>query len=353
MVERFSNLNLKDNEIYLLSDFNINLFQNVKYMLNGKRNTTSQESVHTMINRYKEICQIHSLNQLISCPTSVTCNTSTLIDHILTSSTEKIFQSGIIDSGISDHQLIFCIRKVKRVKFHNHNNVFLRSLKHYTVNLLVEGLQKVDFLNYERFSNIDAAYTDFLNKLMKVINEIAPSKEIRIKNNHQNWFDSEVADLIHVREKLFLKFKKSKFHIDEEIYKKIRNQVQKTNLKKKRNFCEMNLNQKVNKPKELWKTLKPMGLPSKAASASNICLRDRNEIVFNDTKNCSNSKSFFSNLVQNLVSKLPPSPNVFTESKVASYHDDIKFKDLNFEFSETSPEKILNIILYIQVFQKM
>ena len=45
-----------------------------------------------------------------------------------------------------------------------------------------------------------------------------------------------------------------------------------------------------------------------------------------------------------LGSRLPPSPNVFTESKVASYYDDIKFKDLNFEFSETSPEKILNIL---------
>ena len=64
---------------------------------------------------------------------------------------------------------------------------------------------------------------------------------------------------------------------------------------------------------------------------------------FNDTKNYSISKSFFSNLDQNLVSKLPPSPNVFTKSKVASYYDDIKFKDLNFEFSETSPEKIINI----------
>ena len=34
-------------------------------------------------------------------------------------------------------------------------------------------------------------------------------------------------------------------------------------------------------------------------------------------------KSFFSNRAQNLVSKLSPSPNVFTESKVASYYDDI------------------------------
>ena len=69
--------------------------------------------------------------------------------------------------------------------------------------MFIEGLRKVNFLNYERFSNIDAAYTDFLNKLMKIINEIAPSKEIRIKNSNQDWSDREVADLIHVREKLF------------------------------------------------------------------------------------------------------------------------------------------------------
>ena len=55
------------------------------------------------------------------------------------------------------------------------------------------------------------AYTDFLNKLMKVVNEIAPSKEIRIKNNTQQWFDKEIAELIHAREKLF---QKSKLHID-------------------------------------------------------------------------------------------------------------------------------------------
>ena len=67
--------------------------------------------------------------------------------------------------------------------------------------------------------------------------------------------------------------------------KNTRNQVQKLIKKKKRNFYEINNKKKINKPKELWKTLKSMGLPSKSASASNICLRDRNEIVFNDTKN--------------------------------------------------------------------
>lgn len=56
-----------------------------------------------------------------------------------------------------------------------HNTVFKRSLKQCTVNLFVEDLRKVNFLNFERFSVIDAAYNDFLSKLMKV-------RKMRIKN---------------------------------------------------------------------------------------------------------------------------------------------------------------------------
>ena len=56
MIKNFSNLNVKDIEIYLLGDFNINLSQNGKYIINGKRSTTSQGSVHAMINSYREFC---------------------------------------------------------------------------------------------------------------------------------------------------------------------------------------------------------------------------------------------------------------------------------------------------------
>ena len=145
---------------------------------------------------------------------------------------------------------------------------------------------------------------------------------------------------------MFLKFKKSKLHIDEENYKKVKYQVQNLIRKKKREFYETNLRQKINKPKELWKTLRSMGLPSKAVTASNICLKDKNEIVFNATKNCSiKKKNYFSSLGHNLVCKLPLLPNIFTESKIASYYDNNEVsKDLNFQLLERSPEKILNIL---------
>ena len=142
-----------------------------------------------------------------------------------------------------------------------------------------------------------------------------------------------------------LKFKKSKLHIDEENYKKVKYQAQNLIRKEKREFYETNLRQKINKPKELWKTLKSMGVPSKAVTASNICLKEKDKIVFNASKNCSIFKNYFSSLAHNLVSKLPLSPNIFTESKIGSYYDNNAVsKDLNFQLSKTSPEKILIIL---------
>ena len=83
-----------------------------------------------------------------------------------------------------------------------------------------------------------------------------------------------------------------------------------------------------------------MDLPFKAVTAFNICLKDKNEIVFNATKNCSIFKNYFSSFKENLVSKLPLLPNIFTESKVASYYGNKAVsKDLNFQLLETSPEK--------------
>ena len=44
---------------------------------------------------------------------------------------------------------------------------------HYTVNVFLEELQSVYISYYEPFCCIDAKYTDFLNKLMKNVTEIA------------------------------------------------------------------------------------------------------------------------------------------------------------------------------------
>ena len=90
IVKSFSLLNLKDNKIYLLGDFNTNLLQNGNYILNRKGWAACQGPVHALINKYQEFCQLFSLKESMTCPTRVTWNTSSLIGHILTNSAEKI-----------------------------------------------------------------------------------------------------------------------------------------------------------------------------------------------------------------------------------------------------------------------
>ena len=147
------------------------------------------------------------LKQLIEIRTRVTCSSSTIIDHILASFPDKVSQQDAIDVGLSDHQIIYCTRKISRIKRGTHKQIRYRSLKNYSADIYEKALVRVDFPNYSNFENINDAYSNFIQKLMRVIDLVAPIKSSRIKQNSQEWFDGEVAEKITVRDKLFKKFK--------------------------------------------------------------------------------------------------------------------------------------------------
>ena len=140
------------------------------------------------------------MTEIIKEPTRITCFTSTLLDHILTNCSEKVSQKRVIDIGISDHQLIHCTRRIKEIKHNMHNHIQVRSLKNYSAEISTNDLKTVQFLNYNIFSNVNVAYSDLLNKISDTIDRVAPIKEIRIKNNTQEWFDNEIAEAIKIRE---------------------------------------------------------------------------------------------------------------------------------------------------------
>ena len=106
------------------------------------------------IKRYKELWSMYGLSQLKDCPTGITCNTSTLIDHILTNTPENISQSGVIDTAISDHSLIYCTRKIPKGKYNRHKEITFRSLKNYSADVYKGTLERVSFPNYENFDFI-------------------------------------------------------------------------------------------------------------------------------------------------------------------------------------------------------
>ena len=101
---------------------------------------------------------MYGLEQLKKSPTRVTCSTSSLTDHILTSFPERVSQQGISDVGLSDHQLIYYTTKFSRTELGNHKQTTFRSLKNYTAEAYKEALGKVCFPDYENFSDVNKAY---------------------------------------------------------------------------------------------------------------------------------------------------------------------------------------------------
>ena len=136
-------------------------------------------------------------------PTRMTCNTASLLGHILTNGTEKVSQKEVIDVGLSDHQLIFCTSKIRRTRRNMHNQIQTQSLRNYSAENLISTLKNIKFPNYDIFSDVNVAYADLTKKISDAIDNVAPIKTLRIKINSQDWFDSEIAEAVKLREKYF------------------------------------------------------------------------------------------------------------------------------------------------------
>ena len=194
-------------ETYILGDFNINLWQNGHYVFQ-KHNLLSCHSVPNDVKNYFNFCTMFGLKQLIESPTRITCSSSSIIDHILASFPDRVTQQGILNVGLSDHQLIYCTRKITRIKRGGHKQITFRSFKNYTIDGYEKALVEINFPEYKKFDNVNDAYSNFIQKLTEVIDKVASVKSKRIKRNSQGWFDSEISEKL-IWDKLFKKYKKN------------------------------------------------------------------------------------------------------------------------------------------------
>ena len=195
-----------------------------------------------------------------------------------------------------------------RIKRGDYKKITFRSFKNYTIDGYEKALVEINFPEYKKFDNVNDAYSNFIQKLMEVIDKVAPVKSKRIKRNSQEWFDSEISEKLIIRDKLFKKYKKTRLHVDKEIYKRARYSVQNLIAKKKKEFFENKLKECIGKPKDLWKAIKSLGLPNKSGGCIVGALAE-NQIVKHDTKSILKTfKSFYSNLVGDLLATLPMSP---------------------------------------------
>ena len=164
-----------------------------------------------------------------------------------------------------------------------------------------------------------------------------------MKANSKPWFDNQIVSAIQRRDKLYKKFKHSGLETDKDNFKVAKMHLQKMILKKKKSYFEEELGKNRNKPKELWKTLKSLGLSSDKTRQSNISLKKDGAIQFEALENTNTFKRFYSQLAGGLQGKLSKTPDKFivNQPKTTIYAKTSCNVSNEFEFSNVSEEKIL------------
>ena len=163
-------------EIIVIGDFNIDY-----------SNCSNKKWLH--------LVQLFDLKQMISTPTRVTLNTSSIIDHLYCTNTEHISDCFVPHYSISDHFPICFTRKINsKVKKSCHISTSYRCFKTFDEELFLRDLS-------EELSRFSISESDIANDLslwykilIKQLDQHAPVKTKRVKPKHMPpWFSPEIA----------------------------------------------------------------------------------------------------------------------------------------------------------------
>ena len=108
-------------------------------------------------------------------------------------------------------------------------------------------------------------------------------------------------------------------------------------------YFKEKLLQRCKNPKELWKTLKTLGLNAKGRNKTKISLNGDGTIQFEPRENISIFKKVFSKLAKNLGKKLPAAPNKFNNGTTKDYYISIINNKKQFSVIQRIRRHFLNI----------
>ena len=91
---------------------------------------------------------VYHLKNLVTQSTRLTKSTETLIDLILTNNKRRALQTGVVDTQISDHSLVYTIMRVTLPRLRS-RKIALRSFKNFDRDKFVEDLSAAPFLTRE------------------------------------------------------------------------------------------------------------------------------------------------------------------------------------------------------------
>ncbi|XP_072023357.1 uncharacterized protein [Amphiura filiformis] len=193
-------------------------------------------------NRLRNVETSYHLHQVITEPTRVTEKSSTLIDHIYVPDVNKVNDSGVIHTGISDHSLVFV--------------------------------------------------------------NIGKNTKKRVRDKKAPWLTDDIIKLMRERDCLKKKAIKTGLSKDWSDFRSMKNRVNYEIKHSKKSYVANSIQTNSNNTKQVWNTIRQI-IPGKSKGTSITCIKgvNGNETEPKDIANIMNT--FFANIGPDLAAKIP------------------------------------------------
>ena len=251
-----SGLPLKNSELILCGDFNIDLF-------NVDIHVPTAEFIYRLFSL--------SLSPVITKPTRVTDRSATLIDNIFVDNSLD-YRAGILSSDISDHFPIFIIKKNYFSVATRADTIHIayRVINEQTLNHLRQLLLTTNFENLSLELNNDIAFTLLSDCVYSYYNLACPivRKTLSSKRMKKPWITADILSCIRLRNAYSVLWKSNRFPTH--LYKQYRNQVTNIIRNAKQHYYLEKFNRMKNNIKGTWKVINTILCPSKIGKFKGI-----------------------------------------------------------------------------------
>ena len=294
----------ENKEMYILGDLNCDLLR-------------PDKDYNIPTKKIKSLYELYQLSQLIDEATRVTMTTTSLIDHMVTNTPEKNSDSGVIHTGISDHSLIFAIRKISVIK-KQENIVEMRNMKNFNEEKFVAELLKQHWEQVYFFAEDPNDMWEIWKKIfVEVLDKHAPLQCKKIRSKKVPWITSDIKKLINTRDKLKRKAISTNLENDWFDYKTSRNKVNIELRNAKKDYYSSKIADQKFNPKKAWKSINNLlGRQNKPTVVNEINLDGKSFTTPKDIAEGFND--YFSNIGPDLASKIDTSNyNFETYTKTA------------------------------------
>lgn len=276
-------------ELWLCGDLNINT---------RERNSHGSKGLF-------DICRVHSVKRLIDEITrpNENDNGGTCLDQFITNC-DIVSHSGVLNCMIADHYATFACRKKPR-ELKTTLSFTGRSYRNYDRDDMCEYLLDLDWNTFHQSNNPDTQWCFIYSALVEYLDIVCPIKTFTIKKESDPWVTTETIELINERQELIREMRHSN---DVEILRRVRrmrNRTQRQLVNSQSQYVLFLLEQARGDPQRFWREVNKLVNPV----TKNLTVQLENELtgeVIPVDQTASYINNYFSNIGQELFSKLPP-----------------------------------------------